>query len=181
VVYLSSQPQRPGIWKVRSDGSGASLLVASADAAHPEASPDGRLVLYHQRVDDTEELRVVRLADGSPAAPPMRVPLTHPEALRAATELSIAIGRGRWRPDGRAVLFVGADEDGRVGIYQQDFVAGADSSATRRLVVPSDGDAITESFGCAPDGSRITVSFREQAANLMVADAVPGVTAQRRR
>jgi Tol biopolymer transport system component len=179
VVYVSSHPDRQGVWKMRLDGSGAERLVASSDAAHPELSPDGQLVLFHARVGETEELRVVRLATGDEVAPPVAIPLGHPRAQRVLNELNIAVGRGRWRPDGRALLFVGLDDEGHVGIFEQPFSPGAGSAAPR-MVVPSDGDAATESFGISPDGARIAVSFREQATNLMLAEGVPGVPATRR-
>jgi Tol biopolymer transport system component len=173
VVYASSNPAHPGVWKVRRDGSGASRIVAGAEAQHPELSPDGAHVLYHARRGSQEELRAVRLADGVETPFRAVVRLDHPASLRVLGELSIAVGRGRWRPDGEAVLFVGLDDAGRLGIFEQPFAPGGRPEP----VVLSEGDAFTETFALSPDARRLTVSFREQASNLMLVQDVPGVTA----
>ena len=190
VVYASSHPRQQGLWKMRADGSGASRLVASAEAAHPEASPDGRFVLYHARAGDAEEVRVVRLADGSPVVRAATIALGDPRARRVTDELDIALGRARWRPDGRAILYVGLDEQGRVAIFERPFAPDAAASAHSaleatpqtqpRLLVPSEDEGAVESFGVAKDGARITVSFREQATNLTLAEGVPDVAPPRR-
>ena len=190
VVYASSHPRQQGLWKMRADGSGASRLVASAEAAHPEASPDGRFVLYHARAGDAEEVRVVRLADGSPVVRAATIALGDPRARRVTDELDIALGRARWRPDGRAILYVGLDEQGRVAIFERPFAPDAAASAhgaleatpqtQPRLLVPSEDEVAVESFGVAKDGTRITVSFREQATNLTLAEGVPDVAPPRR-
>jgi Tol biopolymer transport system component len=174
LVYVSGKPDGQGIWKMRLDGTGAARLVAGADAAHPELSPDGDFVLFHARAGENEEVRVVRLDDGKPAAPPIVVALNHPQAARVLDELNISVGRARWRPDGRAILFVGFDPSGRLSILEQPFALDAVEGAAL-TVVPSEGDAAVESFGLSSDGERITVSFREQASNLMIADGVPGI------
>jgi hypothetical protein len=97
-------------------------------------------------------------------------------------ELNVAIGRGRWRPDGRAVLFVGFDGEGRAGIFEQPFppLGPGPAAPSPRLVLLSEGDAVTETFALSPDGQRLVVSFREQAQNLMLAEGVPGVVGRRR-
>ncbi|HXT19549.1 MAG TPA: protein kinase, partial [Thermoanaerobaculia bacterium] len=168
VVYASSHPDQQGIWKVRFDGTGAARLVPSAAAAHPEASPDGRFVLYHARAGDAEEIHVVRLADGAHFVRAATIALGDPRARRVTDELDIALGRARWRPDGRAILYVGLDEQGRVGIFERPFAVDAASSAggaleaPPRLLVASLDEGAVESFGVSKDGARITVSFREQ-------------------
>ncbi|HEV8242145.1 MAG TPA: protein kinase [Thermoanaerobaculia bacterium] len=188
VIYASSHPGQQGIWKVRADGSGASRLVANAEAAHPEASPDGRFVLYHAREGDAEAIQVVRLGDGSPVVRAATIALGDPRARRVTDELDISLGRARWRPDGRAILYVGLDEQGRVAIFERAFAADAvSSSATEaareaqpRLLVASEDEVAVESFGVSKDGTRITVSFREQATNLTLAEGLPDVAPPRR-
>ncbi|HET9768817.1 MAG TPA: hypothetical protein VFS60_18380, partial [Thermoanaerobaculia bacterium] len=44
-----------------------------------------------------------------------------------------------------------------------------------RMLVTSEDQGEVESFGVTRDGARITVSFREQATNLTVAEGVPEV------
>jgi Tol biopolymer transport system component len=180
VVYVSSHPRQQGVWKVRFDGTGASRLVASGEAAHPEASPDGRYVLYHARAGDAEEVHVVRLADGSAVGRVVAIPLGDPRSRRATDELDIALGRARWRPDGRAILFVGLDGQGRVAIFERAFTPEAPpvpaaAEVAARLLVPSEDQGEVESFGVSRDGARVTVSFREQSTNLTVAEGVPEV------
>ena len=90
---------------------------------------------------------------------------------------TVTRGRARWGPDDR-IVFVGHDDDaGTVGIFQQAFRSGQDTSETRRLLVGSDPESgrLTESFDISPDGSRITVSFGSYTRNIMVANGVPGI------
>jgi Tol biopolymer transport system component len=46
VFYTSAQSAHPGLWKVRADGSEATLLVPGK-VSWPDISPDGQFVLYH--------------------------------------------------------------------------------------------------------------------------------------
>ena len=168
IVYGSGAPEAQGlgIWKVRRDGSQPTRIVSGSNA-HAEVSPDGRHVLYHTNTGGNGEVRVVRFADGGLASPPIRV--------RAESQGAVSSGRARWRPDGSAILFVDADERGRTGLYVQDFQPGHDTSATRRLLVAPDSQMEVESFGLAPDGSRVTVSFLERRSALMRVDGLVDV------
>lgn len=168
IVYGSGAPdvQRVGIWKIRRDGSQATRIVSGSNA-HAEVSPDGRHVLYHTNAGGNGEIRIVRFADGGLAAPP--IPIT------AEGQNLVSTGRARWRPDGGAIMFVDADERGRTGLYVQDFQPGHDTRSTRRLLVAPDSQMEVESFGPAPDGSRVTVSFFERRSALMRVEGL-GVT-----
>jgi len=108
------------------------------------------------------------------------IPLGDPRSRRATDELDIALGRARWRPDGRAILFVGLDGQGRVAIFERAFTPEAPpvpaaAEVAARLLVPSEDQGEVESFGVSRDGARVTVSFREQSTNLTVAEGVPEV------
>ncbi|HUL72877.1 MAG TPA: protein kinase [Vicinamibacterales bacterium] len=168
IVYAcgASNPQRAGVWKIRQDGSGATRIV-SGSGAGPEVSPDGDYVVYHTFSGLADEIRVVRLADGSAAMPPVPV--------MEEGQWNVVSGRSRWRPDGHAILFVNADEHGRTGLYMQDFVPGRDTTSTRRQLLGADGEMEVESFGIAPDGSRLTVSFYERRSALMRIDGLVGI------
>lgn len=64
VVYASTNPQKHGLWKIRFDGTQATLIV-SALATWPDVSPDGRFTLYHTvGTDFRNAIKVVRMADG---------------------------------------------------------------------------------------------------------------------
>jgi hypothetical protein len=76
---------------------------------------------------------------------------------------------------------VGQDESGAIGLYAQDFVAGVDTSATRRKVAGFDPDVAAESFGIAPDGSRLVIAGWVQLFSLMEAQGLPGLLAPPRR
>jgi Tol biopolymer transport system component len=181
VVYVSSNPQHPGIWKVRLDGSAAQRIVPGVGGLHPEVSPDGQRVVYHVQEGAAEELRLARLEDGAPLPFRVRIPLDTPTALRVTGELNIAIGRSRWRPDGAAVLFVGIDQRLGAAIFEQLVSPDGKAAGAPRLLLPSEGEAATESFGIAPDGGTLTVSFREQDSNLMLVEGVATAGAASKR
>jgi len=80
--------------------------------------------------------------------------------------------------DAKSIVFIGQDEEGRSGVYEQAFAPGQDTTATRRAIVDSRQDAATESLGVSPDGW-ITVSDRYDSRSLMRADNVLGVVARK--
>jgi Tol biopolymer transport system component len=161
IIYLSSNPERRGLWKVRPDGTEASRLVPNA-AAQAEISPDGRYVLYNTG----SGLRVCRL-DGTAVPFEISVERRRPTA--------IVLGRARWMPDGRAIAFVGQDENGVNGVFVQDFVPGRDTSRTRRPLGGFDPEASAESFAISPDGSRLVVASWEQLFSIMTAEGLEGL------
>jgi hypothetical protein len=166
-VYSSSNPARSGIWKIHPDGSGPTLLVAGS-LAHPEVSPDGIHVAFQTVfVPQGVSIRVARVADGA---------LAPFDILLSGNQL---VGRCRWMPGGRAIAFVGQDEHGVTGIFEQEF-AGKDTTATRRPVGGFDSESPAESFGLSPDGSRLMVAGSEQLSSVMAAEGVAGVSAARR-
>jgi hypothetical protein len=173
VVYASGNPASPGIWKVRFDGTNAEVLVPGAKNFLPEVSPNGRYALFVEndqyRFNATirvVEIETKRLED-------FEIVL---DDRRDAQNAGVNRGRARWVSDDR-IMFIGQTGSGTVGVFEQAFRPGQDTSATRRLVVPSmpDSGRLTESFDVSPDGTRITVSFANYTRNIMRADGVPGV------
>ena len=81
------------------------------------------------------------------------VPFEVSVASRSSREEQILLGRHRWMPGGRAIAFVGLDEDGRSGVFVQDFDPDKDTRASRRKLAGFDPLLLTESFAIAPDGS----------------------------
>jgi len=169
VVYSSGNPQKAGLWKIHPDGSGA-VQVVKGRVSLPDVSPDGRRVLY--RVFSGKypaSLRVVSLEDGK--AEPFEISVG---ALRRTT---VTLGRARWMPDGRAIAFVGQDEGGASGVYVQQFVPGRDTAASRRPLAGFDPDVAAESFGLAPDGSRLVLAGWVQLFSVMEGEGLPGLVA----
>lgn len=88
---------------------------------------------------------------------------------------SIDLGRCRWFPDGRGIAFIGLEPDGAHGVYAQEFRPDADTSSTRRLLVPADPEVAAESFAISPDGAQLIVAYSDHLFNLMVAENVSGI------
>ena len=153
VVYASGQPEHPGVWKVRLDGTDAKLVVPGT-VAWPDVSPDGKYALYH--VVNTAvraEIHVVRLADGSPV------------------DFHVQGARARFAGDGTSIIYM--HNEGTT-IARQDFLSG--STAPAKMLVPASPDQIIDTFHSTPDGHGIVVSYAQPAAGLVVVDGVAGIT-----
>jgi eukaryotic-like serine/threonine-protein kinase len=169
IVYASANPRSRGLMKIRPDGRDAALLVAAGNAIEPEISPDGRHLAYVADAgSDRAALRVVQLADGAPTFFEIRLPAWAPGG-------GIDLGRCRWIDGGRALAYIAQERDGKYVVDAQDFVPGADTSPTRRRLAAAESDLQAESLAISPDGAHLTVSFREQLFDLMLAEDVAGV------
>jgi len=84
-------------------------------------------------------------------------------------------GRSRWLPDGSALAYIDQARDGSYGVYVQEFAPGADTYARRRRLGAPEPDLAAESLGISPDGAFITISYREQLFDLLLADGVPDI------
>jgi serine/threonine protein kinase/Tol biopolymer transport system component len=158
VVYASASPQHAGIWRIGADG-GAPTRLTDDGGLIPEVSPDGRHVVYLVADPARRSLRVVDVASGQ------RTPFEL--ALATAGVPEVTPGRPRWMPDG-SLAFVGLDEQDRAGVFGVEFDPGREPSTTRRKLAGFEPGTPVESFGMAPDGSRITVSLRERQASLLL-------------
>jgi serine/threonine protein kinase/Tol biopolymer transport system component len=169
IAYSSGNPQKAGLWKIHPDGTGATHLVKGR-VSLPDVSPDGRHAVY--RVFSGKYpalLKVVRLEDGR--AEPFEI------SVDARRRTTVTLGRARWMPDGKAIAFVGQDESGASGVYVQAFAPGRDTAGTRRKLAGFDPDVAAESFGIAPDGSRLVVAGWVQLFSLMEGGGLPGLLA----
>jgi len=172
-VYASANPSSRGIMKIRPDGSGSTLLVPG-NMFEPEVSPDGRYVAFVADVgSERATLRVARMADGS------RVPFEVP-GPRLNPGGGIDEGRCRWLRDGRGLAYSDRARDGSYAVYVQEFAPGAGARGSRRRLTGLEPGLDAESLGVSPDGVFLTVSFREQLFDLMVAEGVPGIEGARR-
>jgi Tol biopolymer transport system component len=176
IVYVSFGEKNRGAWKVRPDGSGATRLV-SGEIIMPEVSPDGTFLAYLriQLATLASEIRVARVSDGGEL--PFRIPI--PPPTRTIDGL---LGRARWMPDGRALAYIGQDENGVNGIYVQDFdPERADTAATRRKLCGFDANAEAESFAVSADGRHVVVAWLERVFALHVVDGLEAVRPPQRR
>ena len=152
VIYASGNPQRPGLYKVRVDGTDASLVVGGG-VAWPDVSPDGKYALYHVvSAALRAKIFVVRLADGAPM------------------EFEARGQRARFSGDGHSIVYT--SERGQ-DIVRQSFPSAP--GAAVKTLVPASPDLFIETFHLTPDGKKIVVSYTQPSRSLVVADGVPGV------
>jgi TolB protein len=157
VAYDSRNPKHPGLWIVGSDGAGARRVVEGR-TTHPEVSPDGKYAIIFG--DAPYPLRVVELPGGAPANFEIR---------------DLTGTRARWMPDSRKIVFLHQDENGRSGLFIQDFVPGKNTAASRRKLAGFDPVRDTESFGISADGSQITLAQIEWGGAILQVDGVSGI------
>ena len=152
VVYTSGNPQRPGLYKIRVDGTDASLVVGGG-VAWPDVSPDGKYALYHVvSAALRAKIFVVRLGDGAPM------------------EFEARGQRARFSGDGHSIVYT--SERGQ-DIVRQSFPSAP--GAAVKTLVPASPDLFIETFHITPDGKKIVVSYTQPSRSLVVADGVPGV------
>ncbi len=179
IVYWSANSTKDGIWRMRPDGSEATRIV-EGDYVQSAMSPDGRWAgfLLPEAQNLRARLSVVEVETGRVV--PFEIVVTGGAGL---TEV-VLLGRMRWvagnaLSQGPALAFLGVDEEGRTGVYLQDFDPERDTTDTRRPIAGFYDRFAVESFDIAPDGSRITLALLEMRRRLMLAEGVTGVSAQR--
>jgi len=170
IVYASANPSTRGLMKVRPNG-GDTTVVLAGNLIEPEVSPDGKHVAFVADAGTQRpSLRVVALADGAPVLDVALPPWNEGGGIDQ--------GRCRWLPDGRGLVYVVRDRDG-YAIYSR-LLPAFDAAGVSRRVASLSPDLDAESLGVSPDGARLTVSFREQRFDLMLAEGMPGVDRPRR-
>jgi Tol biopolymer transport system component len=169
VVYSSAASEAQGIWTVSLHGGPPRIVTADA-RAHPEVSPDGSRILYHDHtVGGTTEVRMVRLEDGE------RLPATAVIELGATLVPSdVTLGRARWLADGSGIAYVGLDEQGKVAVLLRGLETDGSLSAPRP-VLGSEIDLVPESFAMTTDGEGVVVSLIDRQPSLMLAEGIPGL------
>jgi len=167
VLHWSSNPAKRGIWKVRPDGTDATWLLKGFYNS-PEISPDGTYIATVEAPEgQRRRIRMFRLDNGAPV--PFNI------VVERNGSPNPNYGRMRWMPDGKAIAFAATGSDGVSGIFVQDVVIGQDTSSTRRKLTGFTTDFLTESFGLAPDGSAVVISFSETSADVRLAHGIPNL------
>jgi hypothetical protein len=173
IVYASANPEKIGIWRVREDGTSPEQ-VAAGDYVQAEVSNDGRwaacLTLEAHNLRNV--LHVIEIETGRLV--PFEI------EVKADRDRAIVPGRLRWVSDCAlskepAIAYLGVDDQGRTGVFLQDFHPERDTGATRRPLAGFHDELTTESFDIAPDGTRITLSLVEITRKLMLAEGVKGI------
>jgi Tol biopolymer transport system component len=165
IVYQSGSDEKLGVWKIRPDGSDATMLRPGAHLL-TEVSPDGRYALFTHVRAMNRVLRVIEADDGD------LVPFEIVLPIRKLQQ-NIMLGRARWTPDSKRIVYIAEDEQGRNGVFVQDFVPGADEPVSRRKLVGFADDYVTESLGVSPDGRSVVVSVMYPRRSLKLAEPVP--------
>jgi hypothetical protein len=122
ILYSGCLGDDCGILVTRADGSGPRQVAAGSGETNPEASPDGRQVVFMSQRDGNWEIYAVNV-DGT--------------GLRRLTQDRANDGLPTWSPDGRYIAFV-SDRDGpwAIWIMRPD---GADPRRLFELGGPLDG------------------------------------------
>lgn len=160
LLYVSANPARPGIWKRKlTDGSEERIWPIPGV---PELSPDGRFAIVTDRVEDTSQQRILRIADGTVVGAPF------------------ATGRRfRFAADGRGIL--SSDSRGPAASTIQrlafDPVRGVYGPATE--LWRFDRDARVETFALSPSGDRLAISLEERTSDLLLGLGFRGLGAPR--
>ena len=169
IIYMSGNSRHPGLWKIHPDGTGATRLVPGTNMVVPDLSPDGQVVAY---LHTANAIRFARVEDGT--AIPFSI------QVGGSANAVVSLGRARWTPDGRHIVFTDTDAHGRFGVSIQDYMPGKDTRASRRPLAGFDPDWITESLGISPDGSKVVLSESERVFSVMVAEGGTGLVPHRR-
>ena len=169
IVYSSGHAGHPGIRRIHPDGTGDEEL-APGNYVQPDVSPDGRFALF-VATDNARLVNTITVLDlETLERTPFEVQIQH--GLRSP---NVTYGRGRWLPDGSAIVYVGIDEDGTTGLWAQDFRTDRNTMETRRRLTGFVGGLVHESFGIAPDGRTVTLSAIDQVRTINLVDRLPAL------
>lgn len=165
IVYASSNDEKKGVWKIRPDGSEARLL-APGPFLLPETSPDGRTAVFMSLRSLDYVVNSVDVESGG-----LLTYEIHLSTMQRSENL--VMGRARWTPDGRGLLYISQNEEGRSGVYLQDFDPEADGpGGPPRPLAGFDPFFTTESLGLSPDGRTLVISALHEQRILKLASGI---------
>lgn len=166
IVYASSNDAKQGIWRIRPDGSDAERLAAGAYLL-PDTSPDGRYVAFMSMRSLDFVVSTLDLETGE------MLPFEIHVSGSQRTE-NMVLGRARWRHDGRGILYLGQNAEGRSGVFLQLFDP-ADAGPAQPPVPLAGFDRFftTESLGLSPDGRTLVISAQHEQRILKLGSGIP--------
>src|SRR5262249_29670658 len=107
-----------------------------------------------------------------------RQALPHAIKLRASPPGALAMGRSRWTPDGKAVMFVTQDPQGRYVLVRCPLEYWRTGEARSDTLFDASNESV-ESFGISPDGRKLVASVLEYLSGLTVAEGIKGIVPPR--
>ena len=170
VFYSSAHPTKSGLWRVPVTGGDGERLLRGGTLI-PDLSPDGRYLSLITDVGTlSSKLGVFDLSE--------RRLLSAPVPLHV-TPGTIQNGRSRITPDGSAVVYIYAREDGQPMLLRRPLSAWKTGVGKIDTLFAGSTESI-ESFGLAPDGKRTTVSVVDWLSGLTIAEGVNGIVPPKR-
>jgi eukaryotic-like serine/threonine-protein kinase len=171
VIYSSAHPAKSGLWRVPVGGGEGGLLL-SGGTLIPDLSPDGRHLSVIMDVGAVlTRLSVIDLSEGKQLAVPV------PLQVRPHT---VQIGRSRFTPDGNAVVYVHAREDGHPILLRRPLSAWRTGAGRTDTLFARSTEAV-ESFAFSPDGRRAVVSVVDWLSGLSIAEGLRDIVPPRRK
>jgi protein kinase-like protein len=129
--------------------------------------------------EDGVDYLVMELVEGETLAHRLeKGPFALAEVLHV-TPGTIQNGRSRITPDGSAVVYIYAREDGQPMLLRRPLSAWKTGVGKIDTLFAGSTESI-ESFGLAPDGKRTTVSVVDWLSGLIIAEGVNGIVPPKR-
>jgi Tol biopolymer transport system component len=160
VVY---SPFIGGIHKVSTDGGRPTELVAKGSFYYPQPSPDGKLVAYFFK--DEQSLRpkigIIKFDDGT-----LIKMIDLPLSALPGTSDSLFYRGWHWSPDGSAIVYVNT-LGGVSNLWNQPI----DGGASRRITDFKSDRILT--FAYSPDGRQLALARSSRTSDAVLMSSVP--------
>ena len=165
IVYASGNTDKLGIWKIRPDGSGRGHAAGGRRTCCRKSRRTAGTCWSVSTPDLDYVVNVMDIGDGRTCS------RSRSRSTPRERQQDLVLGRGRWTPDGRGIVFIGQDDDGRSGVYAAGLQPREATDTTRRALGGFTREYTSESLGVSPDGRSLTISTTfEQRTVKMVED-----------